>query len=134
MRRRCCLFGLSAVLLLILGCSQGPRSYRVTGTVTLDDKPVLDGDIHFIDTTGRWGAEVAKIKDGRYEVLAKAGPKRVEISASRILPGGARGGGGEPVAEEYIPEEYNATSRLAADVTADGKNEFDFRLHSRKKK
>src|SRR5262245_48439516 len=127
------LCGLTAGLLLCAGCSSEPRSYRVTGTVTFEGQPLPQGDIHFIATDGRWGAEAGKIKAGRYELMAKAGPKRVEITASRALPGGARGAGGEVIPEEYIPDEYNAKSELTAEVTANGKNEFDFRLKGPKK-
>jgi hypothetical protein len=120
-------------VLALTGCSAEPPSYRVTGSVTLDGKPVPDGDIHFRSSDGRWGAEVGKIEGGKYQLMAKAGAKRVEISASRIIPGGARGGGGEPVPEEYIPEEYNAQSKLQAEVEAGAANVFDFNLTSRKK-
>jgi hypothetical protein len=122
-----------AMIVVLVGCSSEPPTYRVTGTVMLDGKSVPEGDIHFRSTDGRWGAEVGKIQDGRYELMAKAGPKRVEISASRIIPGGARGGAGEPVPEEYVPEEYNVQSKLQAEVKAGGANVFDFNLTSRKK-
>lgn len=120
-------------LLLILGCSSGPKTYQVIGTVTLDGRPLPEGDIHFLSVDGRYGPEPGKLKDGRYELWAKAGKKRVEISASRILPGGAKGAGGEPVPEEYIPERYNVQSTLTAEVTPDGANRFDFPLQSHKK-
>lgn len=126
--------GLAFTLCWIAGCSTEIPSYRCTGAVTLDDKPVPDGDIHFRSKDGRWGAEAGKIKDGKYELMAKAGTKRVEISASRIMPGGARGAGGEPVAEEYIPEEYNLNSTLSAEVISGSSNQFDFALKSKKKK
>jgi hypothetical protein len=127
------LFGLIVGLLLCGGCSSEPKSYRVTGNVTFEGQPVTQGDIHFIATDGRWGAEAGKIKDGRYELMAKAGTKRVEITASRARPGGAGGAGGEPVPEEYSPDEYNVKSKLTAEVAENGKNEFDFRLKGPKK-
>src|SRR5262245_38062367 len=126
------LAGLALVGLLV-GCSSEPPRYKGSGTVTLDGQPVPEGDIHFRSTDGRWGAEVGKVQDGRFELLAMAGAKRVEISASRVIPGGARGGGGEPVPEEYIPEEYNARSTLQAEVKTSGPNVFEFKLTSRKK-
>jgi hypothetical protein len=109
-------------VLALTGCSSEPPSCRVTGAVTLDGKPVPDGDIHFRASDGRWGAEVGKIQDGKYQLMAKAGARRVEISASRIIPGG-----------EPVPEEYNAQSKLLAEGTAGGANVFDFNLTSRKK-
>jgi hypothetical protein len=119
--------------LLPFGCSTGTRTYKVSGTVTLDDQPLPEGEILFIPADGKLGPEPGKIKDGRFESKAKAGKNRVEISASKILPGGVRGAGGEPVPEEYIPERYNVQSVLAEEVKADGENRYEFKLQSKKK-
>ena len=64
---------------------------------------------------------------------SKAGKKRVEISASKILPGGAKGAGGEPVPEEFLSPEYNTQSKLTGEVKPEGPNEFEFKLRERKK-
>jgi hypothetical protein len=72
------LCGPIAGLLLCAGCSSEPKSYRVTGNVTFEGQPVPLGDIHFIATDGRWGAEAGKIKAGHYELRmeARRGPIR----------------------------------------------------------
>jgi hypothetical protein len=124
---------LSLGLLLLLGCSSGPRMYKVAGTVTLDGRPLPDGDVLFVPLDKSLSPEAGKIKDGRFEFQAKEGKKRVEVSASRILPGGARGAGGEPVPEEYLPDRYNSASTLTAEVTRGGPNQFDFKLEGKKK-
>jgi len=123
--------GLAAVgVLAAAGCSNQPKLYPVSGTVTFDGQPVESGDILFISTAGDRGPDAAKIAGGKYALQTTAGTKRVEVSASRIRPGGARGAGGEPVPEEYIPARYNLESRLTAEVKAEGSNTFDFELHS----
>jgi hypothetical protein len=115
------------------GCTQGPNYYPVSGTVKLDSKPLEHGDIIFVDISGRYGPDPGKIEDGRFHFKAKAGKKRVEISASKIFVGGAKGAGGEPVPEEFLSAEYNTKSTLTGEVTPDGPNEFEFNLHGRKK-
>ena len=115
------------------GCSQGPTYYPVSGSVTVDGKPLEHGDIVFVDLSGRYGPDPGKIEDGRFQFKAKAGKKRVEISASKILPGGARGAGGEPVPEEFLSSEYNTRSKLTGEVKPEGPNTYEFKLHARKK-
>jgi hypothetical protein len=113
------------------GCSQQPRLHVVSGSVTFDGQPIPEGDILFITPDGTRGPDPAKVASGKYELKTTAGKKRVEISASRIRPGGARGAGGEPVPEEYVPARYNTQSELTAEVQAAGKNIFDFELKSK---
>ena len=117
--------------LLLAGCSHQPRLYEVTGSVTFDGQPIPEGDLLFVTPDGTRGPDPAKITGGKYELKTTAGKKRVEISASKIRPGGARGAGGEPVAEEYVPARYNIQSELTADVQAKAKNTFDFELGSK---
>ena len=85
----------------------------------------------FVSPDGSRGPDAGKIKDGKYAFQTTEGTKRVEISASRVRPGGARGAGGEPVPEEYIPPRYNLESKLTAEVTRSGANRFDFALESK---
>jgi len=117
--------------LLIAGCSREPRLYLVRGFVSLDGQPVSDGDIMFVNPDGIRGPDAGKVKDGRYALKTTEGKKRVEISASKIRPGGARGAGGEPVPEEYIPARYNIESKLNAEVQASNANQCDFSLESK---
>jgi len=116
------------VLASLVGCSHEPRLHAVSGSVTLEGQPIPDGDILFITPDGTRGPDPAKVVGGKYELKTTAGKKRVEISASKIRPGGARGAGGEPVAEEYVPARYNTQSELTAEVQAQQKNRIDFEL------
>ena len=116
----------------LAGCSNEPKVYVVKGAVTFDGQPVQEGDIMFSSPAGDRGPDAGKIKDGAYELKTTEGKKRVEISAAKIQPGGARGAGGEPVPEEYIPERYNSQSELTADVRPTPANVIDFKLQSRK--
>jgi hypothetical protein len=128
-------FRVSAVLLVLstiaAGCSHEARRYPLSGRVTLDGEAVTSGDILLVPVAGDRGPDAGTIKDGKYDLLATEGKKRVEISASKIRPGGARGAGGEPVAEEYIPARYNVESKLTAEVQPRKENRFDFSLQSK---
>jgi hypothetical protein len=116
------------VVVLFCGCSQDPKLYPVSGTVTFDGAPVADGDILFVPVDPALGPEPGKIKDGKYTLTAREGKKRVEIRASKVLPGGAKGAGGEPVAEEFLPRKYNEDSTLSTEVNSKGVNKADFTL------
>lgn len=113
---------------LVSGCgSKKPSPVQVSGNVTIDDnKPLSEGEIVF-----GVGGEVPvtiPIKDGKYEGMATPGSNKVQILAykekappkSATLPGTTK--------SNYIPERYNAKSKLKAEVKAEGENKFDFQV------
>lgn len=125
---------LPAVLFAVAlsGCGGGkslPPIVKVGGTVTLDDKPLSEGSIHFHPADQEGAAStVAPIVDGKYSAPAiPKGSYRVSFS---VDGGGAAPTG--PVDSTYaapaadpktvkknpIPEKYRKPS-LPADVTAD---------------
>ena len=131
MREAFLLAALTGLLLPAGGCGPSTEpTYPVSGKVFFDAQPLPEGDILFVPVSGSYGPEPGKIQQGRFEFRARAGRKRVEIRASRIIPGGAKGAMGEPVAEDYLPECYNNETTLTREVTADGENQFEFKLHS----
>jgi hypothetical protein len=73
-------FGLLVVLIFALaGCSgeQGPKRYRVSGTITFDGKPVPHGAVLFSPDTakGNTGPQgIAEIKDGKYDTAGSRAP------------------------------------------------------------
>jgi hypothetical protein len=112
----------------LIGCGRpGAGMYAVSGTVTWQGQPVPKGDIVFIPIDGAVAPDAAKIIDGKYRLMAKAGKKRVEIHAAhregRIDPAM-----GEPPARPYIPSRFNSKSVLTAEIRPDGSNVFDFNL------
>ena len=110
---------IAIVLLIILGC--GPREVApvsIRGVVTLDGKPLPDGQISFI-TLGKV-PNVIPIMDGRFEGKVPPGAKRVEIAAycpAEIPPDQL---GGPPITgtmmKNYLPVRYHAQSTLAATI------------------
>ena len=134
----------ATLLVFAIGCansSNGPETHQVEGQVTLDGKPIDDGEIVFrpLDSPDRsYGGRITK---GSYSFESTPGRKQVEISAMGIVEGRqAKVGGtpGEPISEEnpahvyeeIVPAHYNANSELTAEVTGDGVNKFDFELKS----
>ena len=106
---------------------------QFTGQVTLDGQPLKEGVVRFVPVDGQSPTASAKISNGRFSASVPLGTMRVEISAAKIFPGGAKGAGGEPVPEEFVSPEYNAQSKLTAEVKPEGPNNFEFKLHGRKK-
>jgi hypothetical protein len=106
--------------------------YPVSGTVTLDGKPVPDGDVILEGVDPVVAADGGKIKDGTFQFRARGGKKRVVIQASRMV-GQWKPGMGDPVYEDYIPAQYNTKTTLSVDVGPDSPNKWDFQLESKKK-
>ena len=122
----------ATLLFFALGCGAGgPAMYRVTGTVTFDGRPVESGEIIFVPVDKGVAPDAGRIDNGAYDLLVKAGKKRVEIRASRPVLGGKPNPMG-PVYQDYIPEKYNARTTLAAAVEPEGANRFDYELKSGK--
>ena len=95
-----------AVLLLLPSCSAPSGLLSVSGKVTIDGNPLPDGDIMFIPADKQFGAEAGKIKAGD-GLNARPGQNRVEIRATRLVPG-EKLLMGEPAIEGYIPARYNS--------------------------
>ncbi len=119
-----------AGLLLLAGCTPaGPKTYTASGEVTFDGQPVEAGEIIFRAADGASGSWEGKIVGGRYSLETTSGAKRVEITARRKVEAPAAASGEPAISfQMYIPEQYNEQSKLTADVTPAGPNEFNFSL------
>ena len=132
--------GLSVLLLFALclaGCNRNKvDTIRVTGTVTLDGKPVEMGAIKFYAEDGNSPGGGGVIKDGAYIANVPPGKKKVVINGNKVV-------GTEKVydtpdspmrdkIEQITPPIYNSTynSPLRADVSKENK-EFNFDLDSK---
>jgi hypothetical protein len=131
-----------AVALTAAGCGSGdgiPR-HTVSGKVTLDGKPLEDGQITFTPELAGNPAAGATIKAGAYRLGRSegpaAGPHRVNIWARRPTgkktPSDVEPGTFVEETREIIPNRYNVNSELKADIKDSGGNRFDFALTSKK--
>ncbi|HTN74883.1 MAG TPA: hypothetical protein VL096_06535 [Pirellulaceae bacterium] len=134
-------FGWLLVLALVLGCESGPKlppMARVSGTVTLDGKPVTRGLVQFqpdktkgtdgpvaigmIGADGKFDLVTAQVKGamvGHHTVMveARAEPKNEMDTYPALL-----------VPEKYVRHE---TSGLAKEVVAGQANVIDLELKSK---
>lgn len=121
---------------LVVGCvsapSDEPTTYNVSGTVTLDGHPILEGAMVFLDLDGKQKSYGARIEGGKFSTSMTAGKKKVEITASRELKDkmepGPSGGPPVPAIEQYIPAKYNKQTILEAEISADSSNKLTFNL------
>jgi hypothetical protein len=130
-------FGILASFILaaaICGCGFGQSGAQISGSVTLDGKPLPKGHIVFIPNMGVKGkSTTAEIVDGKYGVIQQVqtlGMHKVDIRAER--PTGKKvpsGMPGPPIDEmvQYLHKGYNEQSQLTREIKA-GKNTFDFEL------
>lgn len=141
---------LSILFLNLSGCSRTgdrPELGQVTGTITMDDKPLYGTTVVFYPDKGR-PARGRTDFDGKYELTyirktpgTKIGHNRVEIAPNEEEEEDfdVRGDAGENTGDAKpssksekvkVPARYNTKSELQADVKP-GKNVFDFKLDSK---
>ena len=119
------------VLVNACGCNRTPRKYQVVGKITLDGKPLSQGEIVF-STTDNKASEAGKIHEGEYRLAVLPLPHRVAVNASILVP--------NPAANEFrgdkwyykniVPFRYNQETILTATIVARDDNRCDFALTS----
>jgi hypothetical protein len=114
---------------LAAGCS-GDGLVTSTGTVTCDGRPLADGAISFHPLEAGAAPQGSRVVAGAYRIRGRPGRQRVEIVASRPRAGAAELTPGMRPLEQFLPSRYNSTSQLGAEVTARGRNVFNFDLQT----
>jgi hypothetical protein len=101
----------AAVLLAVgstLGCAEsGPKTYRVSGAVTLDGQAIPYGEVLFTpDATQKNSGQqgIAEIHDGKYDTRS-AGGKGVAGGPTVIRVNGLSGPGGKTLCEYELKED-----------------------------
>ena len=126
---------LAAACLAAAGCGPPDPRVKVEGTVTLDGRPLADGQVIFSHDDRTLGAEGAAIAAGRFSIRVHPGPHRVEIVSilreERPVPAGGQPEQGITF-RNLVPSRYNEQTTLTADVTPAGPNRADFALTSDK--
>lgn len=119
---------------LLVGC--GPAVGDVSGSVTVDGKPLASGVIAYVPAEGSGEPATATIADGKYRLQTTAGKKFVQISAPVVI--GKRKeyeGPDAPLVEitdESLPPRYNSQTELSFEVQR-GSNVQDWQLSKTKK-
>ena len=131
---------------LIVGCGPaGPRIAPVSGTVTMDGKPLANAGILFqpigsaenpnpgrgsagvTDANGRFALKIDGEIDGAVVARHRVCISSVKKSAIDPETGSEDGA---PAEREMIPPQYNFTSKLEFDVPPEGTDKADFQLDS----
>jgi hypothetical protein len=118
------------VLLLVLlsGCGGGgPQVAPVSGTVTLDGKPLPNAEVMFVPVGGGRPSTARTVDGGRYELLFKRGQ-----SGAIVGPHSVRIWVSHEVVRNppKIPARYDSQSELRREVKAGEDNVFDFNVES----
>jgi hypothetical protein len=124
-------------VVLIAGCGDPNARRAVSGTVSFGDRPLDQGSIYFAPI-GQGSSEAgATIENGKYSIPRDVGlvPGTYKVSIFSYDRTGAKvqseeipGDPGATQFKERIPAKYNRETKLTAEVTASGKNVFDFNL------
>jgi hypothetical protein len=134
MCRNVYLAGLAFAVVWTVGCGNSGRkelpAVAVMGTVTLDNKPMREGEIS-LEVVGEAAPVILPVKDGAFSGEVKIGKNRVEVFSYKQGPPLSTEPDGPPTRVNIIPDRYNGHTRFEANVTAEGPNEFKFPVTSR---
>lgn len=129
------LLGCLTLALGLIGC--GARTdglITISGTVTLDGKPVPEGSVSLMPLDGRGIAGGGTISGGRYSAESSPGLMAVQINGIEKVE--KENPSAEEVARglhidqrQMLPEVYNRQSQLRIEVSSDNRR-FDFNLTS----
>lgn len=149
------LFSVLALLLVPLcaGCGSGseenaPERAAVSGSVSVDGKPLPQGVVRFVPIDGTPGPKTSiVVEQGQFQADAEQGPvigtHRIEIQSTDN--GGyamddedairrLRESGVKRIEAIRIPPQYNTRSTLKETVAAEGPNEFRFEVQLRRRR
>ncbi len=131
----------SLLLVYLAGCGADPQHgdglarETVSGTVTLDGKPLSKAAIQFVpNDPNAPGGTSGEIEGGKFVIGSDrgpvAGPYRVIISSQMEVEVDATQPPGDPPKprKDPIPARYNTQSDLSAEVKAGVPNTYDFPL------
>jgi hypothetical protein len=121
----------ACLVVLISGCSQGGKKRKmgkVSGMVSLDGKPVDDGQVHFISKTG-YGKSVDLDGTGKYSV-AELEATEYQVYVAPHPPGQQAPGTVKAAKPSVIPQKYQQpdTSGLTFTVVEGKDSKFDIEL------
>jgi len=140
---RPCLLG-AALLCAAAGCGKDPyKAAAVSGTVTLDGKPLADAWVTFMPVGTKEHPDPGPTSSGKTDAQGKyklaiepgkpgavVGKHKVAVNAGGGTAGDDRDAGG-PRGKEKLPEKYNYKTTLTFDVPPEGTEKADFELKSR---
>ncbi len=121
------LFLIATIVLMSLGCSDEVVLRRITGVVTLDGKPLDNGQVVITPVDQKSSAAAAEIVNGQFSCPVMPGEKKVSIQS---FSGGINEMG-FPIGKELLPEKYNDETTLTISVENKNGQSFAFDLDSK---
>lgn len=135
---RCAGFSLAVTLCTFVGCAdKSPQRMAVSGTVSLDTKPVGNATIIFTPI-GRGLAAAAVIENGKFAMTEENGPtigefhvriNPMEAEIEQVNPTELSRANRRPL----IPKTYQREGRLRATISAEPNPKLEFKLLSTEK-
>lgn len=137
---RLCRFSYRGLVLAVLvfvtaGCDSGGKLKPVSGTVTYKGEPLDTGTVTFMSINPPAQAGGALVTNGKFKIAA---PNGLEPGTYRVLISSPKGvgqrtpeqiaAGASAPGKERIPASYNTESKLTAEVTQSGPNEFSWSI------
>ena len=116
---------IASLSLTLVGCGggdEGPKTYPVSGTVTIDGAPLGNGNITF-DVKSGGHPTMGAIADGKFNFEVAAGSYTVRVNA--VEETGEKDQYDEPVTVSVVDPAFNVDSTLTADVK-ESENTFSF--------
>jgi len=126
------ILGFGLAILAVSGCAGStPKvaTVSVKGTVTIDGKPMPDGEIYF-STPGQ-PLTMFPVKEGAFSGNAQPGSNRVEIRAYKEGPPLSTDVSKTPTKQNFIPDRFSVQSKLTAEVGVGGANDLKFVIASK---
>ena len=118
---------------LLVGCGGDPNLGSVTGTITLNGKPLENAFVTFSPTSAQGVGSTTYGKtasDGTYHMIVSDNKDGAYIGENlvRVKTGDFKADG-SGVIKEVVPAVYNSKSKVVVEVKS-GSNTFDFQLES----
>ena len=116
------------VALCLPGCGGGGGRVEVTGTVSVDGRPLESGSINFQPAErGSAPSSGGGVVEGRFDLPDNKGlvPGKYRVSIKAFKKTGRMFKLGTP---EYVPIKFNEADKLEATIVAGGDNHFAFQL------
>jgi hypothetical protein len=119
------------------GCNRGPtlpKAVPVSGTVTLDGKPLAGASIRFapIESTPGTGARGSTDNNGKYDVRDRSGEKGVAVGKYRVTIYFSDGGLTSQTPSRRLSEKYTSADQSILTATVpEGGCVVDFALKSK---
>ena len=116
---------------LLAGCAPSDGLSQVSGTITLDGKPLETGAITFTPADGQSPTAGATIQAGKYTARIPQGSAKVAITSPKEV--GKRklyntpDSPETPIIQELVPAKYNQATELTRDISGNATIDFDLR-------